>query len=285
MAAITGAVIVAGAAVASAKMNSNAIKKAGRQQAAGANSALNAQQRQFDLTRSDFAPILERGNLAGEQLSAFLGLRGQEAEQEAISGFNESPGQAFLRQRQERSLLRNEAAVGGLGGGNVLTALQEQAFGIASTQLGERKDRLAQLAALGAGATGQAAGFGQQSAANIGNIAIGAGNTAAANTLQLSNARRSGLANIAGAFTGSNSPFNQPQTTTSGATAPRGFGFSDRRLKTNIVRIGTTDTGYPWYSFEWKIGGFSEGVMSDEVPAEFVRNIHGFDEVDYGRIL
>ena len=60
MAAITAGVIAAGAAVASAKMQSSEIKKAGRQQATAADRATAAQERQFDLTRQDFAPILER---------------------------------------------------------------------------------------------------------------------------------------------------------------------------------------------------------------------------------
>ena len=285
MAAITGAVIAAGAAVASASMKSRAIKKAGRQTAEASDAAIVEQQRQFDLTREDFAPILERGNLAGEQEAAFLGLRGAEAEQEAISGFQESPGQAFLRQRQERALLRNEAALGGLGGGNVRTALQEQAFGIASTQLGERKDRLAQVAARGAGATAQGAAIGAGISGNISRIGLGAGRDAAATTAALSEARTSGLKNIAGAFTGSGGIFEQIGTPPIVPPSGRGgFGRSDRRLKTNIRRIGTVN-GYPWYSFEWKTGGSATGVMSDEVPAEFVRNIDGFDEVDYGRIL
>lgn len=58
--------------------------------------------------------------------------------------------------------------------------------------------------------------------------------------------------------------------------------ISDRRLKRNIVRIGTTPRGNPWYSFEYLWGQKSEGVMSDEVPAEAViKHPSGFDMVDY----
>lgn len=217
---------------------------------------LSEQQRQFDTTRQDFAPILERGNLAGEQLSAFLGLQGTEAEQAAISGFRESPGQVFLRERQERALLRNESAVGGLGGGNVRTALQEQAFGIASQQLGERKSRLAQVASLGAGATAQGAQIGS-------NISAGT-----SNFLNQFSQRRAA----------------QSQQDTSAAAGALTAFISDRRLKTNIRYIGTIN-GYPWYSFDYIWGEASVGVMSDEVPAEFVSKVQGFDVVDYERIL
>ena len=150
MAAITGAVIAAGSAVASISSQKSAAKSARRSQKRAADASLQEQQRQFDQTREDFAGVRGRGEAAGTELNALLGLSGSEEEQAALGRFNESPGQAFLRERQERSLLRNTAATGGLQGGNVQTALQEQAFGIASQQLGERKDRLAGVAQLGA---------------------------------------------------------------------------------------------------------------------------------------
>jgi hypothetical protein len=60
---------------------------------------------------------------------------------------------------------------------------------------------------------------------------------------------------------------------------------SDRRLKRNIKRIGTMK-GYPWYSYTYVWGAEGVGVMSDEVPSEFVVDIGaGYDGVDYGRLL
>ncbi len=175
-------------------------RTAGRQRARGITEGIAEQRRQFDLTREDFAPGIEAGDVSRERLLEFLGLRGAEAEQAAISGFRESPGQAFLRERQERSLLRNQAAIGGLGGGNVRTALQEQAFGIASQQLGERKDRLAGLAQSGLGAVGQQAGIGSNISTNIANLLAGRGEVRGAATEASAAATRSGLAGIARAF-------------------------------------------------------------------------------------
>ncbi|MGY8962549.1 MAG: hypothetical protein ACKVKT_03225 [Rhodospirillales bacterium] len=202
MAAITSGIIAAGAAAASAKMSSSAIKTSGRLAKEAADAATVEQRRQAELSRADFAPFLEQGQAASGQLGAFLGLQGQEAEQAAIAGFNESPGQKFLRERQERSLVRNEAALGGLGGGNVRTALQEQAFGIASTQLGERKDRLANVASLGATSASNLGALGSRSSENIGNIAMQSAADQGANALGLANNRRSGLAAIGGAIAG-----------------------------------------------------------------------------------
>jgi hypothetical protein len=60
---------------------------------------------------------------------------------------------------------------------------------------------------------------------------------------------------------------------------------SDRRLKRNIQRIGSI-MGHPWYSFEYLWGEKSQGVMSDEIPQEFVhKGISGFDTVDYQALL
>lgn len=61
-------------------------------------------------------------------------------------------------------------------------------------------------------------------------------------------------------------------------------GRSDRRLKHNIRRIGTVK-GYPWYSFDYLWGESSQGVMSDEIPSQYVHQHLGFDWVDYGALL
>jgi hypothetical protein len=66
---------------------------------------------------------------------------------------------------------------------------------------------------------------------------------------------------------------------------------SDRRLKTNITLIGTSDSGINIYTFEYKYKfsiegvGLFQGVMSDEVPENAVSvDHHGFDVVDYSLI-
>lgn len=175
-------------------------KKAGTAQAAGITEGITEQQRQFDLTRQDFAPSIEAGDVSREQLLQLIGGRGAEAEQAAIGRFQESPGQAFLRERAERTLLRNQSAVGGLGGGNVRTALQEQAIGIASTQLGERKDRLAGIAGAGTGAVGTQAGVTSGISANIANLLSARGSARASGITGQASGIRSGIGRIAGAF-------------------------------------------------------------------------------------
>lgn len=156
--------------------------------------------RQREQVRQDLAPTIERGNLAGESEAALLGLRGRDAEQAAIDNFMESPGQAFLRQRAERSLKRNAAAVGGLGGGNVLSALNEQAIGIAAGQLGERKDRLRGVASGGDAINLNRAGIGSNLSSNMANLMVARGNATAAGKLASADRLRGGLRDVAKVF-------------------------------------------------------------------------------------
>lgn len=62
------------------------------------------------------------------------------------------------------------------------------------------------------------------------------------------------------------------------------FAFSDRRLKTNIRRVGVTPGGQPVYRYT--IFGRDEiGVMADESPPDIVKkHSSGFLMVDYSRI-
>lgn len=76
------------------------------------------------------------------QLEALSGASGPEAQAQAFQAFQDSPEQAFLREEGERGLLRNQAAIGGLGGGNVRRELQRQAIGLASQDFSNRFNRL-----------------------------------------------------------------------------------------------------------------------------------------------
>lgn len=106
-----------------------------------------------------YQPYSEAGQAAVAREAALSGAYGPEAQQEAINAFIESPGQQYLRERQEQALLRNQAAIGGLGGGNVRTALQEQAMGIAATQQQQYLENLRSLATRGQEIAGAESGL------------------------------------------------------------------------------------------------------------------------------
>jgi hypothetical protein len=73
--------------------------------------------------------------------AALTGALGADEQAQAYAQFSDGPGQAYLREQAERGLTRNAAATGGLGGGSVRSALQEQAIGMASQDFQNQFDR------------------------------------------------------------------------------------------------------------------------------------------------
>lgn len=65
-------------------------------------------------------------------------------------------------------------------------------------------------------------------------------------------------------------------------------GVSDRRLKSDINKIGLSPSGLNIYSFKYineLFGkGIWQGVMSDEIPSEHVHKLGEYDLVDYSRL-
>ena len=67
------------------------------------------------------------------------------------------------------------------------------------------------------------------------------------------------------------------------------FGMSDRRLKTDIMKIGLSPSGLKIYSFKYidkSLGeGIWQGVMSDEIPQHaVVKHANGYDMVNYSML-
>jgi len=113
-----------------------------------------------------------------------LGANGYAAQAQAMQDFQNSPGQDFLRQEQERAVLRNAAATGGTQGGAVLEELQRRAFGRAGTAFDTRIAQLGQLGGQGLqasqgmsgilGDTGMAlSGLAERGSGNVANAGLG----------------------------------------------------------------------------------------------------------------
>ncbi len=109
-------------------------------------------------------PWAAGGQAAFEQQQALSGAMGPEAQQAAISAFQESPEQAWLREQAQREVERYASATGQTQGGNVLEELQRRAIGLASQDYGNKFARL-----------GQVAGVGGQAASQLGQAQLGAG--------------------------------------------------------------------------------------------------------------
>ena len=69
---------------------------------------------------SQLGPYAQQGGQAFNLQSALTGALGAPAQQQAYQNFSESPGQQFLREQGERSVINQAAATGGTQGGNVL---------------------------------------------------------------------------------------------------------------------------------------------------------------------
>lgn len=253
---------------------------------AGRTGSVAAQQEGFGRQRRELAPFATAGRDALQQQQALLGLGSPEQQQQAFAAFNESPGQKFIRDRAQRNLVRNASAIGGLGGGNVRSALVQQGAGFAAQDFGNQFNRLSDLRVggqsaatnigqgalstgtnvgqtqfnagqlTGAGAINTAARqgqFGQNFASNVGNLAV-----------------QGGQARASGIF-GQQQAMAQQKQGQQQAAATIFSSFSDPKLKDNIVKVGTAN-GFNWYNWTWNklantlgLQGESQGVMADEV--------------------
>lgn len=207
MAAITSAVIVAGATAYSANRANAAAKDSQR----GYNAATREQARQFDQSREDTQPWRDVGGAALNQLARLYGLGGQAEDTRPIdpntgqriglpppaagtpdySAFYESPDYQFARDEGLRGIERSAAARGGLASGNTLAALTQYSSGLASQNFGNYVNRLAGLAGTGQTSAENQADRGTQYGQIVGQNAIGA-----------ANARASGVANQANIYAG-----------------------------------------------------------------------------------
>lgn len=215
-----------------------AARQAGQLQLEGALAGVDETRRQFDITQEQLAPFREAGTRALTQQEALLGLSGPEAEAQARQAFTESPGQRFLRERQERSLLRNTAAIGGLGGGNVRTALQEQAAGIAAQQEGTQFNRLAGLSGTGQQAVTTGGQLGAQSAGQISQLLGQGAQAQASGILGAEQSRAAGVGRILSGLGGAALGGAGALGPNVGALGGAGIGLlSDRNMKEDIKEL------------------------------------------------
>ena len=183
---VAGAVV--GSAVIGGVMQSNAAGDAADQQSQSSAEAIAEQRRQYDLTRSDYAPYQAAGVKAlGEYQTA---INGNTTAQDALN----EPGYQFGLQQGQLGLDRKAAASGGRVSGAALKAASEYATNYATTGYNaayqRRQDRLNRLAALanvGQTATGGSAAAGSGSANAISALTSAQGNASGAASLAQGN--------------------------------------------------------------------------------------------------
>lgn len=267
--------------------------KAAGQAADAANNATNAQLSMFNTVNDQNKPYREAGTTALSQLGAGTADGGQFSHQ-----FNASDLQSNLAPNYQFQLGQGLGAVnnqmnltGGVNSGNTLKAINDyaqnfagnsyqNAFNNYQTSQGNIFNRLSTIAGLGSAAnttTGQA---GTTAAGNMGNAMIAGGQAQAAGTMGVGNALSGGGNTLA------MMNYLQPAGSMPSAQATADFAASsDRRLKKNIVRVGTHNIGIGLYEFDYISGGHSIGVMADEVekvmPEAVMIDDKGFKMVNY----
>ena len=199
----------------------DAAEEAAKIQSKASETNIEESARQFDITRASLERFEEPGVRALGQQQALLGLSGQEEQQAAFQAFEESQGQKFLRDRAQRNLTRNASAIGGLGGGNVRSALVQQGVGFAQQDFQNQFGRLGQLAGQGQAAATNIGQFGQQATGQQGQFRTAG-----------SEARASGIFGAQQARAGQQAQTTQLLGNIIGAAA------CDIRLKTDIVEVG-----------------------------------------------
>ena len=143
-----------------------------RQGLSGAGAAIDAGVQNATNTLS---PYITGGSGAFDYQAALSGALGQEAQQAAYDRFLQSPGTQYLMDQGEQAILRNKAATGGLGGGNVLRELQQHGIGLAAQDFNNAFNRLGSLSQLGYGASSNIAGLQGQAGMLGGEMAYGTG--------------------------------------------------------------------------------------------------------------
>lgn len=213
--------VAVGAAVLGTAASVSASNKASRTQAEAARDAnaiskesadasVAENRRQYDLSRADMAPTIERGNLAGNRLQGLMGLganTGLSDYGSLMQKFNgaqleQEPGYQFGLQQGQRGLDSSAAAHGGYYSGAQLKAASRYNNDYASTKYGDAYNRfnndqtntfnrLSGIAGSGQQANSQIGQFGASMAQNNAGIMNNYANNAGNNMMGAANARAS----------------------------------------------------------------------------------------------
>ena len=234
--------LTVGGGLIGSQMTSSATKSASETQAGAAQAGIDEQRRQNEAIQKLLSPYVQAGGgalgayapyqqagagalptlqqyaQAGapalEQQQALIGLRGPEAQRQAIAGIEGGGEFKALSEQARNSLLQGASATGGLRGGNIQGALAQFQPQLLNQLINQQYGRLGGLAATGGNvaqslvsgglsATGELARIGQASAAGVGT----AGTQTGAN---IANLLGNQGAATAGGIMGQSQAFNFP---------------------------------------------------------------------------
>jgi hypothetical protein len=297
------AAIVGGSSLLGGLIQGNSARQAAKAQTQAAQQGIEEQRRQLEESRrilqpyvgagteaiGGLQPYAQAGVGALQQQQALLGLLGPEAQQQAIAQIEQGGGfQAQVRQGEE-ALLQRASATGGLRGGNIQAALAQFRPQMLQQEIEAQYGRLGGMTALGQTTTQNIAQLGQASAAGQSAAGLQTGANIA-NLFGQQGAARAGarLAEGTAASNVLNLPSQMLGMQYGAGIAKPTLGFSDRRLKKNVSRLGTRSDGLGVYEFEYIWGGGRQiGLMAQEVVniyPDAIGESHGYMTVDYGKV-
>lgn len=240
-----------------------AAKKASKAQIEATRMGIEELRRQFDLSRADLAPWREAGGQAIGQGLAML---------QPGYDYTASPGYQFRFNEGQRAVDSSAASKGLLMSGGQLKDLVKYGQGVAADDFNDQFNRYMSIAGGGQQAATSGAQLGQNTANGIADLYTQQGNARASGYIGQAQGIQQGIGQLA---------------------QIAGMAFSDRRLKKDIVKVGTHRSGLTEYEFTYRNdpeGRRYRGVMADEVkvlrPAAYVPNYlgTGFDGVNYGAL-
>lgn len=189
--------------VAGAYLSSNAADNAAQVQANASNNAAQVQQNMYNQSREDAAPYRDVGQNALYHQAALYGLDYEGAPgtvedryETAMNRFKETPSYQFRVSEGINALDNSAASRGRLRSGAQDQAITKFGQNVASTEFGDYTNRLAALSGNAQTATQSLASVGQNTAANIGNATMAAGNAQATGIANKNNALQDGITNF-----------------------------------------------------------------------------------------
>ena len=291
-----GLAISAGANLLGSAMSANAATDAANTQAAAGTAAQNQLLGIGKQVSGTYAPYQGVGQQGVNNLNqmANSGYLTQQFGPQQLQG-NLAPNYQFgLSQGQQANTQASNAAG---GGSNVNRSNQmftqnyaqnayQNAFNNYQTQKTNMYNQNEGLAGIGANAAQNAGNAQLGIGTNISNITQGIGNAQAAGQIGTANAYSGAVSGVgnAGALYGllqNQNNLTDLQNTISNENL---YNPSDRRLKTNIVKIGQYLNGLNKYSWTYIWGENSTGAMADEVEKlipEAVKVFYGYKHVNY----
>ena len=175
--------IPAAASLLGGALQSRSASKAASHQTASAQAGIDEQRRQFDEIRKLLEPYVAAGQPALQAQQALIGLGGPQAQQQAITGIEQSPLLQELMRQGEQAMLQNASATGGLRGGNLQAALAQFRPAMLQQAIAQQYQRLGGLSSLGQQSAVGVGTAGMQTGINVANLLGQQGQAQAGGTL------------------------------------------------------------------------------------------------------